>query len=120
MFNLVKMYDARFYVVADRYEYPGTTRSMEVSYPSSGHDIDITKENIECYKLAKNSLSVISTTLDYESTIKLIEMGVDVENESIHKLMSLIRDLEEEEKGLWDISCYDRLTVKSSALPCKA
>lgn len=26
----MKSYDARFYVVADRYEYPGSNRSMEV------------------------------------------------------------------------------------------
>ncbi|KAI0796325.1 hypothetical protein BC629DRAFT_1504858 [Irpex lacteus] len=29
LFDLVKSYDARFYVVADRYEYPGSNRSME-------------------------------------------------------------------------------------------
>lgn len=30
MFDLVRSYDARFYIVADRYEYPGTNRTMEV------------------------------------------------------------------------------------------
>ncbi|KAI0690396.1 hypothetical protein BC835DRAFT_1364881 [Cytidiella melzeri] len=29
LFDLVRMYDARFYIVADRYEYPGTNRTME-------------------------------------------------------------------------------------------
>ena len=30
LFDLVRSYDARFYIVADRYEYPGTNRTMEV------------------------------------------------------------------------------------------
>lgn len=31
LFDLVRQYDARFYVVADRYEYSGgSTRTMEV------------------------------------------------------------------------------------------
>jgi hypothetical protein len=30
LFALCKKYDLRFVVIVDRYEYPGTTRSMEV------------------------------------------------------------------------------------------
>ena len=30
LLDLVRSYDARFYIVADRYEYPGTNRTMEV------------------------------------------------------------------------------------------
>ena len=35
LFELVRQYDGRFYVVHDRYEFPnseGTSRSLEVSY----------------------------------------------------------------------------------------
>ena len=33
LFNLVREYDSRFYIVADRYEFAtGPPRSMEVSY----------------------------------------------------------------------------------------
>ena len=61
--------------------------------------IDITKDNVETYLIAKNSLSEISTLLDYDNTIKLIEMDVDIENESIQKLASMIEGLEEEQEG---------------------
>lgn len=33
LFNLIREYDSRFYIVNDRYEFPGgPPRSMEVSY----------------------------------------------------------------------------------------
>jgi len=36
LFNLIREYDCRFYLVNDRYEFPGgPTRSMEVSYSKS-------------------------------------------------------------------------------------
>ena len=35
LFNIVREYDMRFYVVADRYEYPGgTPRTLEVAISS--------------------------------------------------------------------------------------
>jgi hypothetical protein len=37
------MYDARFYVVADRYDYPGTNRTMEVSCPCCPYASDTIK-----------------------------------------------------------------------------
>lgn len=65
-----------------------------------GAGIAITKDNFETYKLAKSSLNNISSSLDYESAIRLVEMDVDLENESIEKIASLVSELEEEREGL--------------------
>ena len=60
----------------------------------------ITKDNFETYKLAKTSLNNISSSLDYESAIRLVEMDIDLENESIEKIALLVSEIEEEKEGL--------------------
>ena len=73
--------------------------NIKVMKRLDNYGIDMTKENFETYRLAKNSLEEISVSLDYESAIRLIEKDVDVENESIQKLSELISELEEEKEG---------------------
>ena len=63
------------------------------------YGIDITKENFESYTIAKNSLEEISTSLDYDSAIRLVEMDLDIENESIQKIAHSLEELEEEKEG---------------------
>lgn len=64
-----------------------------------GAGIVITKDNFETYKLARTSLENISSSLDYEGAVRLVEMGIDLENESIEKIDSLVSELEEEKEG---------------------
>lgn len=72
------------------------------------YEIDITKENFETYVLAKNSLRDISSSLDYETAIRLTEMDIDIENISIEKLSSIVENLEEEKEGFKILNMFKK------------
>lgn len=78
---------------------PVNERNINVLKKLDKYGVAISKENFETYKLAKSSLSDIESSLDYESAIKLVEMDIDLENESIEKIASEIKALKADQEG---------------------
>lgn len=67
------------------------------------YGVPITEENFQTYSIAKNSLDEIASSLDYNSAIKLAEMDIDVQNDSIQKIAQALKDISEEKDG-FDLS----------------
>lgn len=67
------------------------------------YGVPITEENFHTYSIAKNSLDEIASSLDYNSAIKLAEMDIDVQNDSIQKIAQALKDISEEKDG-FDLS----------------
>ncbi|MZQ75196.1 MAG: hypothetical protein GT589_03445 [Peptoclostridium sp.] len=64
------------------------------------HEVRLTRENVQSFLIAKNSMEEISASLDYENVIRLSKMGLDIENESLQKIALSLGELEEEKEGL--------------------
>lgn len=70
--------------------------NIEAVKTLTNNDISITKENIMSFVYSKKSLDDIIVNLDYESAVKIMDKGVDIENDSLQKIADTIKEVKNE------------------------
>ncbi|CAH2211911.1 DUF6240 domain-containing protein [Tepidibacter aestuarii] len=72
--------------------------NLEAVKTLKNHDISITKENIMSFVYSKKSLDDIIVNLDYDSAVKIMDKGVDIENDSLQKIADTIKEVKSEKE----------------------
>ncbi|WP_099190172.1 DUF6240 domain-containing protein [Tepidibacter mesophilus] len=73
--------------------------NLEAINALKNHDISITKENIMSFVYSKKSLDDIIVNLDYDSAVKIMEKGVDIEKDSLQKIADTIKEVKSEKES---------------------
>lgn len=73
--------------------------NLEAVKTLKNNDISITKENIMSFVYSKKSLDDIIVNLDYDSAVKIMDKGVDIENGSLQKIADTIKEIKNEKEG---------------------
>lgn len=69
--------------------------------------IELSEENFNTYRIAKNSLEEVALSLDYETAIMLEELGLDIENDSVEKIASALKDIRLEREASKVLNLFD-------------
>ena len=64
------------------------------------NEIPINKENIESFLMSKKYLEEVVENLDLDSSIKLLDRGIDIEEDSLQKIVEALVEIKNEEKDL--------------------
>ncbi|MEJ8552685.1 DUF6240 domain-containing protein [Tepidibacter sp. Z1-5] len=73
--------------------------NLEAVKTLKNNDISITKENIMSFVYSKKSLDDIIVNLDYDSAVKIMDKGIDIENDSLQKIADTIKEVKSEKEG---------------------
>ena len=64
------------------------------------NEISITEENINSFLMSKRYLSEIVDNLDLETSIKLLDRGIDIEEDPLQKIVEALGEIKNESKEL--------------------
>ncbi len=73
--------------------------NLEAVKTLKNNDISITKENIMSFVYSKKTLDDIIVNLDYDSAVKIMDKGVDIENDSLQKIADTIKEVKNEKES---------------------
>lgn len=80
--------------ILESLDIPINDESIEAVKSLENYGIDITKENILSFMLAKEQLSNIGEKLDYDIAVRLVEKDINFEKESLQKVLQEIQKLQ--------------------------
>lgn len=66
----------------------------------ANNQIPITKENLESFFMSKKYLEEIVENLDLETSIKLLDRGIDLKEDSLQKIAEALAEIKREKKDL--------------------
>lgn len=66
----------------------------------SKNKIPITKENIESFSMSNKYLKQIIQNIDFDSCVKLVDMKIDLEEDSLQKIANALSDVKEKDGNL--------------------
>lgn len=66
----------------------------------ANNQIPITKENLESFFMSKKYLEEIVENLDLETSIKLLDRGIDLKEDSLQKIAEALAEIKSEKKDL--------------------
>src|SRR5699024_12384353 len=66
----------------------------------ANNQIPITKENLESFFMSKKYLEEIVENLDLETSIKLLDRGIDLKEDSLQKIAEELAEIKSEKKDL--------------------
>ncbi|SHH21096.1 DUF6240 domain-containing protein [Tepidibacter thalassicus] len=72
------------------------------------HGIKLTRENIMSFVYSKNYLDEIIGNLDYDSAVKLLDRNVDIENDSLQKISSVLDEIKNEKEGFSFLNIFKK------------
>ncbi len=64
------------------------------------HQIPITKENLESFFMSKKYLEEIIHNIDFDSCVKLLDMNIDLEEDSLQKIAKALAQIKESDEKL--------------------
>jgi len=91
--------------IQNKYDYilksldiPINDESIEAIESLENHGVDITKENILSFMLAKEQLSDISEKLDYDTAVRIAEENLNFDKESLQKVLQEMQKVQGEKR----------------------
>ncbi|HZK57910.1 MAG TPA: DUF6240 domain-containing protein, partial [Clostridia bacterium] len=80
------------------FDIPVNAESTEAIKSLENHGMNITKENVLSFMLAKEQLSDISEKLDYDTAVRIAEKNVDFDKESLQKVLQEMQKVQGEKR----------------------
>lgn len=78
---------------------PVNEETKEALQALENYGVDITKENIQDFIVSKTNLEKVIQGLDYDTAIKLMDKNIDLEEESLEKIVEILEEVKEEKEG---------------------
>lgn len=75
-----------------------TKENLEIGKILLKHNIPVTKENIESFSICEKYLNEIIEKFDYDSAIKLLKKDINIEEESLQKIVEYMKEIEVEDE----------------------
>ena len=75
-----------------------TKENLEIGKILLKHNIPVTKENIESFSICEKYLNKIIEKFDYDSAIKLLKKDINIEEESLQKIVEYMKEIEVEDE----------------------
>lgn len=94
----VQDFQSKYDYILESLDIPINDESIEAVKSLESYGIDITKENILSFMLAKEQLSDIGEKLDYDIAVKLIEKDINFEKESLQKVLQEVQKVQGEKR----------------------
>jgi hypothetical protein len=78
---------------------PVNEETKEALQALENYGVDITKENIQDFIVSKTNLEKVIQGLDYDTAIKLMDKNINLEEESLEKIVEILEEVKEEKEG---------------------
>lgn len=75
-----------------------TKENLEIGKILLKYNIPVTKENIESFSICEKYLNEIIEKFDYDSAIKLLKKDINIEEESLQKIVEYMKEIEVEDE----------------------